>query len=192
MYPAPLRADGAGQVVDVGFGGGGDDRAGVAQDDIGQERRLVGPGWRHDQQVFFQQDSQAVPVVGPAEEHRVRGRVGDPIPQRECGADPGRAAQHGQAAPTQPQAEQVGEALTGVQPQVQPDAQMPGPVAGQVTGGNERPPERYGEQDHDDQGDGVFGDHRQVRSGAFGPAVLVVSGIEITPFGGVSRLYRDA
>ena len=99
VYPASLRAHGVGQAVDVGFGGGGDDRAGVAQDDIGQERGLVGPGRGHDQQVFFQRDSQAVPVVGPAEEHRVRGRVGDPVPQRECGADPGRAAQRGQATP---------------------------------------------------------------------------------------------
>ena len=53
VHPAVLGADRGGQVVDVGFGGGGDDRAGVAQDDIGQERGLVGPGRRHDQQVFF-------------------------------------------------------------------------------------------------------------------------------------------
>src|SRR4029077_14197188 len=40
VHRAELRADGAGQRVDVRFGAGGDDRAGVAQDDIGQERRL--------------------------------------------------------------------------------------------------------------------------------------------------------
>jgi hypothetical protein len=38
VHPALLRADRGGQVVDVGLGGGGDDRAGVAQDDIGLGR----------------------------------------------------------------------------------------------------------------------------------------------------------
>ena len=75
VHPALLGADRAGQVVDVGLGGGGDDRAGVAQDDIGQERGLVGPGRGHDQQVLFQRDVQAVAVVRPAHEHRVLTRV---------------------------------------------------------------------------------------------------------------------
>ena len=147
VHPAVLGADRAGQVVDVGLGGGGDDRAGVAQDDVGQERRLVGPWRGHDQQMLFQRDPQAVPVVGPAEEHRVLAGFGDPVPQRERGADPAGAAQRGEAAPAQPQAEDVGEALAGVQPQVQPDPQVPGAVAGQVAGGQERPRERGGEQD---------------------------------------------
>jgi hypothetical protein len=87
---AELAADRAGQRVDVGFGG--DDRAGVPQDDIGQERGLVRPRRRHHQQVLLQRDPQRVPVVGPAQEHRVRGRVEDPVAEREGGADPGRAA----------------------------------------------------------------------------------------------------
>ena len=157
VHPAVLGAHRAVRRVEVGFGGGGDDRAGVAQDDIGQERGLIGAGRRHDQQVLFQRDPQAVPVVGPAQEHRVLVRV------RRSGTTAGAAArirpgaaQRGQAAPAQPQAEQVGEALAGVQPQVQPDPQVPGAVAGQVPGGQERPRERRGEQDQDDQGDGVL------------------------------------
>ena len=136
---AEFGADRAGQGVDVGLGGGGDDRAGVAQDDIGQERRLVGPGRGHHQQVLFQRDVEPVPVVGAAEEHRLLTRVDDPVAQREGRADPAGAAQGGEAAPAQPQAEEVGEALAGVQPQVQPDPQVAGAVAGQVAGGQERP-----------------------------------------------------
>ena len=72
---AELGADGAGERVDVGFGGGGDDRAGVPQDDIGQERRFVGAGRGHHEQVLFERDAQTVPVVGAAEEDRVLARV---------------------------------------------------------------------------------------------------------------------
>src|SRR5207302_11476342 len=43
VHRAELRAHQAGQRVHVRFGAGGDDRAGVAQDDIGQERRLERP-----------------------------------------------------------------------------------------------------------------------------------------------------
>ena len=71
---AEFGADRAGQRVDVGLGGGGDDRAGVAQDDVGQERRLVGPGRGHDEQVLLQRHVEPVPVVGAAEEHRVLAR----------------------------------------------------------------------------------------------------------------------
>ena len=53
----------------------------------------------------------------------------------------------------------MGEALARVQPQVQPDPQVPGPVAGQVPGGQERPRERRGQDDQDGQGDGVLEDH---------------------------------
>ena len=49
VHPAVLGAYRAGQVVDVGFGGGGEDRAGVTQDDIGEERGLVSPWRGHDQ-----------------------------------------------------------------------------------------------------------------------------------------------
>ncbi len=94
--------------------------------------------------MLFQRDTQAVAVVGTAEEHRVLARVDQPVAQRECGADPARAAQHGEAAPVQPQAEDVGKALAGVQPQVQPDPQVPGAVAGQVAGGQERHREQGG------------------------------------------------
>ena len=69
VHRAQARADRRGEGVDVGLGGGGDDRAGVAQDDIGEERGLVGAGRGHDQQVFFQRDAQPVPVIGPAQEY---------------------------------------------------------------------------------------------------------------------------
>ena len=56
VHRAALGADRAGQLEHVVFGGGGDDRAGVAQDDVGQERGLVGAGRGHDQQVLFQRE----------------------------------------------------------------------------------------------------------------------------------------
>lgn len=65
--------------------------------------------------------------------------------QRKRGTDAARRAQHGQAAPAQPQTEEVGEALAGVEPEVQADAQVAGAVAGQVTGGQERPREDGGQ-----------------------------------------------
>ena len=142
VHRAELRADRAGQRVDVGFGAGGDDRAGIAQDDVGQERGLERPRRRHHQQVLFERDAQAVPVVRPAEEHRVLARVQEPVAQRQDRADPAGAAQRREAAPAQPQAEGVGEAFAGVQPQVQPDPQVAGAVAGQVPGGQERPRRR--------------------------------------------------
>ena len=68
VHRAEAGADRGGQGVDVGLGAGGDDRAGVAQDDVGQERGFQHPGRGHDQQVLFERDAQGVPVVGPAEE----------------------------------------------------------------------------------------------------------------------------
>ena len=150
----------AGELEQVGLGGGGDDRAAVAQDDVGQERGLERPRRCHDQDVLFERDPQAVPVVGAAEEHRVLAGVQEAVAQREGGADPARAAQGGQAAPAQPQAEQVGEAFAGVQPEVQADPQVPGAVAGQVPGGQERPRGERGHDEDDGQGDGVLEDHR--------------------------------
>ena len=44
VHRAEAGADRGGQGVDVGLGAGGDDRAGVAQDDVGQERGLVASG----------------------------------------------------------------------------------------------------------------------------------------------------
>ena len=138
------------------LGGGGDDRARVAQDDIGQERGLIGPGRGHHEQVLLQRDPQAVPVLSAAQEHRVLPGVSEPVAQREGRADPGRAAHGSQVAPAQVQAEQVGEALAGMQPQVQADAQVAGAVAGQVPGGQERP---RGERRHDEH-DGELDHHR--------------------------------
>ena len=164
VHRAAVRADRAGQRVDVGLGGGGDDRAGVAQDDVGQERRLIGPWRRHHENVLFQRDLEAVPVVRPAEEHRVGARVQEPLVQREGGADLARAAERCQAAPPQPQGEGGGEALAGVQPQVQAEAQVAGAVAGQVPGGQERPRGERGQaqddRQEDGQDDGVPEDHR--------------------------------
>ena len=86
--------------------------------------------------------------------------IGEPVTQREGRADPGRAAQGSQPAPPQPQADDVGEALAGMQPQVQADPQVAGAVAGQVRGGQERP-RREGDQDQDDgQRDGELDHHR--------------------------------
>ena len=86
--------------------------------------------------------------------------VDDPVAQRERGADPGRAAQRGEAAPAQVQADDVGEALAGVQPQVQADAQVAGAVAGQVPGRQERPRGERRHDEHDGQDDGELDDHR--------------------------------
>ena len=97
---AEAGADRGGQGVDVGFGAGGDDRAGVAQDDVGQEGGLEHPWRGHHEQVFFERDAQGVPVVGPAEEDGVLVGFGDPVPQREGGADPARAAQRRRGGPS--------------------------------------------------------------------------------------------
>jgi hypothetical protein len=157
---AEVRAHRAGQGVDVGFGGGGDDRAGVLDDHVGQERGLVGPGRGHNQQVLFERDAQLMPVVGAAEEDRVLARVDQPVAQWEGGADLAGAAQDREAGPAQPQAEDVGEAFAGVQAQVQTDAQVAGAVAGQVPGGQERPGEDDGQDQDDGQEDGVLDHHR--------------------------------
>jgi hypothetical protein len=92
---AESGADRASQLEDVGLGGGGDDRAGVAQYDVGQERRLVGPRRGRDEQVLFEWDVQSVAVVGAAQEDRVLAGIEDPVAKREGGADAGRAAQGG-------------------------------------------------------------------------------------------------
>ena len=91
VHRAQAGADRGGQRVDVGLGAGGDDRAGIAQDDIGQERGLEHPRRGHHQQVLLQRDPQRVAVVGTAQEHRVLARVGDPVPQREGRGGSGRS-----------------------------------------------------------------------------------------------------
>ena len=141
------RRDGEGE--HVGLGGGGDYRPWVGQDHVGQERGLEGSRRRHQQQVLFQRDPQAVPVVGPAEEHRMRVRVEEPQPEGKGATDPAGAAQRCEAAPVQPQAEDRGEAFAGVQPQVQPESQGSGAVTRQVPCGQERPGNErgHGEQD---------------------------------------------
>jgi hypothetical protein len=54
VYRSEGGADRGGQGVDVGFGAGGDDRAGVTQDDISLEHGLEHPWRGPDQQVLFQ------------------------------------------------------------------------------------------------------------------------------------------
>jgi hypothetical protein len=78
----------------------------------------------------------------------------------------------------------VGEAFAGVQPQVQADAQVPGAVAGQVAGGQERPGDRGGEHDEDNQGDGVLGDHEGSPLRADRTAYLHRSGTATEMFSG--------
>jgi hypothetical protein len=80
------------------------------QDGVGEEGGLVGAGRGHHQQVLLQRHMEAVPVVGPAQKHRVLPGVQEPASQRQVRADPAGAAQGSQAAPAQVQAEQVGEA----------------------------------------------------------------------------------
>jgi hypothetical protein len=79
--------------VDVGLGGGRDSWTRIAQDHVGQERGLIRARRCHNEQMFFE---QGVPVLGPAEEHRVHARAGDA--QRDGWTDPRGAAQGGQAA----------------------------------------------------------------------------------------------
>ena len=112
--------------------------------------------------MLLERDAQPVPVVGAAEEHRVLARVQQAVAQREGGADLAGAAQDREAGPAQPQAEEVGEAFAGVQPQVQADAQVAGAVAGQVAGGQECPRGEARDDEQDGQEDGEFDDHRWV------------------------------
>ena len=160
VHRAPQRADRGGQGEHVGLRGRGDDRAGVAQDHVGQERGLSRPRRGHDQHVLLQGDAQAVPPVRPAEEHRVLARHERPQPQREGRADPPRAAQRGEPAPAQVQADERREALAGVQAEKEADLQRPGPVAGQVTGGQERPPGQPVRDGHQDEDQRVLGHYR--------------------------------
>src|SRR5205807_10115313 len=51
VHRADVHADCAGQVVDVGFGGGGEDRAGVLDDHVGQDGRLISAWWGHEELV---------------------------------------------------------------------------------------------------------------------------------------------
>ena len=79
-------------------------------------------GGRHQQQMLLQRNPQAVAIVGPAKEHRMRVRLEEPQPEGKGAADPAGAAQHRQAAPVQPQTEDRGEAFAGMEPQVQPES----------------------------------------------------------------------
>ena len=128
-----------GQRVDVRFGGGSDDRAGITQDDVSQERGLIRPRRRHHQQVLLQRNTQTVPVMSAAQEHRVLPGIQEAVEQRKRRADPAGAPQRGQAAPAQPQTEHVGEALARMQPQVQAEPHVSDAVAGQMSGRQERP-----------------------------------------------------
>jgi hypothetical protein len=87
---------------------------GVTQDDVSQERGLVRPRRRHHQQMLLQRNTQTVPVMGTAQEHSVLARIQETVEQRKRRTDPPGAAKRRQAAPAQPQAEKVGEALARV------------------------------------------------------------------------------
>ena len=87
-------------------------------------------------------------------------RVQQAVAPWEGGADLAGAAQDREAGPAQPQAEEVGEAFAGVQPQVQADAEVAGAVAGQVAGGQERPRGEARDDEQDGQEDGELDDHR--------------------------------
>jgi hypothetical protein len=67
----PRHPHAGGQGVHVGLRGGRDDRAGVTQDHVGQERGLERPRRRHHQHVLFQRHPQAMAPVRPPQEHRV-------------------------------------------------------------------------------------------------------------------------
>ena len=108
--------------------------------------------------MLLQRNAQAVPVMGAAQEHSVLARIQETVEQRKRRTDPPGATQRGQAAPAQPQAEKVGEALSGVQPQVQADAQVTGAVAGQVPDRQERPSAEHASDERDDREDGEL-DH---------------------------------
>jgi hypothetical protein len=95
VHRAALGANRRGEAEDVGLGGGRDDRAGIAEDHVGQERGLERPRRGHHQHVLFQWDPQAVPPVRPAEEYRVLSRRQRPRPQRKGAADAAGAAQAG-------------------------------------------------------------------------------------------------
>jgi hypothetical protein len=77
---------------------------------------------RHQQQVLLQRDVQAVPVVGPAEEHRMSMRVKEAQPEGKGATDPAGATQRCQAPPVQPKAEDRSEAFAGVQPQAEAES----------------------------------------------------------------------
>jgi hypothetical protein len=69
VHGTAARPGGGGECEHVGLGGGGDYRSRVSQDHVGQECGLEGSRRRHQQQVLFQRDLQAVSVVRSAEEH---------------------------------------------------------------------------------------------------------------------------
>ena len=133
----------------------------VVQDDVREQRGLVGPRRCHQQQVLFQRHLQPVPVLRPAERDRVLARVAHPLAGRQRRADAGGLAPGRIPAPAQPQLEHGRDAPAGVQPQVQPDPRVPDPVPGQAPAGDERPlGERGHGEDHceddDDLHDGLL------------------------------------
>jgi hypothetical protein len=92
VHWADEGADCTCELEQVRLRGGGDDRAGVLHDHVGQERRLVGPRRGHDQQVLLQRDAKLVPVVSSAEEHRMLARVEQAVAPWKGGADLAGAA----------------------------------------------------------------------------------------------------
>ena len=81
------------------------------------EPGLARPGPADEQDVFLDRLPQPVPVVGPAEVHRVAGRAHDPLPARQRRPGAPRLAVRSPAAPVPPQLRQAREAAPGVQAQ---------------------------------------------------------------------------
>src|ERR1017187_8795637 len=64
-------AGGGGELVDVVFGGGGQDRAGVAQDDPGEPSGFSASGRAEDDGVLVQRQPQGVAVVAASGQDRI-------------------------------------------------------------------------------------------------------------------------
>ena len=157
MHRAALGADAGGELEHVVLGGGGQDRAGVVQDDPGQPAGLAAAGRAEDHRVLVQGQAQGVPVVGAAGQDRVvRGGGEQPLGEGEGGAGPAGVAEHGQPSPPPPQFDDGGEAFAGVQAQAEADAQQADPVAGQPAAVEERPLDRDQDQPGGGDEDGDF------------------------------------
>ena len=157
VHRAAVGADAGGQLEHVVFGGGGQDRAGVVQDDPGQPAGLAGAGRAEDHRVLVQRQAERVPVVRAAGQDRVVRRGGEqPLGEGEGRAGAAAVAEHGQPSPPPPQLDDGGVAFAGVQAQAQADAQQADPVAGQPAAVEERPLDRDQDQPGGGDQDGDF------------------------------------
>ena len=147
VHRPALGADAGGELEHVVLGRGGQDRAGVVQDDPGQPAGLAAAGRAEDHGVLVQGQAERVPVVGAAGQDRVVGGGGEqPLSEGQARAGPAGVAEHGQPSPPPPQLDDRGQALAGVQAQAEADAQQADPVAGQAAAVEERPLDRDQEQ----------------------------------------------